>query len=170
MTWMDDAACRNHDPELWFPDRSDTHIRAQAIAICVTCPVQTACATYALTHQITDGIWGGIDYTGTHYGPGRPPAACGTSSGYRRHLRRKETPCTECRAASAAAAKLLPSYLAARQENNTWARNTKITPTQVHAIREAATKGQRQTDLARQYGISATQVHKIIKRIAWADV
>jgi Zn finger protein HypA/HybF involved in hydrogenase expression len=31
----------------------------------------------------------------------RPPAACGTPSGYKRHLRRRETPCAECRAAIA---------------------------------------------------------------------
>jgi len=30
----------------------------------------------------------------------RPAAACGTESGYKRHLRQRETPCTECKAAA----------------------------------------------------------------------
>jgi len=30
-----------------------------------------------------------------------PAAACGTDPGYKRHLRRRETPCAECRAATA---------------------------------------------------------------------
>lgn len=55
---MPKPACRDYDPELWFP-LSDKTATAVAIAICHTCPIQGACLTWALDHEIRDGIWGG---------------------------------------------------------------------------------------------------------------
>jgi hypothetical protein len=44
MTWRDDAACTQVDPELFFPDE-ETGWRPQAHArrVCATCPVQREC-------------------------------------------------------------------------------------------------------------------------------
>lgn len=56
------AACREVDPELWFPPpgRTGTKIGKQAKAICAECPVRTACLQYALDSDQRDGIWGGM--------------------------------------------------------------------------------------------------------------
>jgi WhiB family redox-sensing transcriptional regulator len=60
--WRDDAACRGHDPELWFPVGDSGLARAQtaeAKRVCVGCPVRQECTEYALgTGQYT-GVWGG---------------------------------------------------------------------------------------------------------------
>lgn len=56
--WHRLAACRGHDPALWFPERGQP--TAPARAICATCPVQAPCTQAGLeggTHEI--GIWGG---------------------------------------------------------------------------------------------------------------
>jgi WhiB family transcriptional regulator, redox-sensing transcriptional regulator len=60
-SWRDHAACRDADPDIFFPigesgpalDQID-----EAKRICRTCPAQAPCLTWALEHQITDGIWG----------------------------------------------------------------------------------------------------------------
>ncbi|MEU0335404.1 WhiB family transcriptional regulator [Streptomyces sp. NPDC006193] len=61
MNWRGRAACRNEDPELFFPI-GDTGPAAQqtekALAVCRSCPVLAPCRTWALTHGETDGIWG----------------------------------------------------------------------------------------------------------------
>ena len=124
MTWQEHAACRGHDPELFWPDsRRDARV-ATALAICATCPVKTECFDHALKHGGHDGIWGGRVWS-RRGGPGRPPAKCGTPPGYRRHLKHKETPCQPCRDANTTAAKQLPSYRP---------RNAKLTAEQVIAI------------------------------------
>lgn len=58
--WMDDAACADKDPNLFFPERG-THgsLIRQAKAICRTCPVKADCLDYALRHREYHGIWGG---------------------------------------------------------------------------------------------------------------
>lgn len=161
MTWQEHAACRDHDPELFWPNgRRDTRV-ATALAICATCPVAEQCAAYATEHRIRDGVWGGRDRGKRRGGPGRPPAKCGTPSGYRRHLKRKETPCQPCRDANTAAAKQLPSYRP---------RNAKLTAEQVLAIREGVESGRPQAGLAAQFGVTPAQVNKIVKGLAWADV
>jgi len=61
-TWRKDAACRNSDPNLFFPV-GDTgpaiELIANAKAICVNCAAQTACLEYALATRQDYGIWGG---------------------------------------------------------------------------------------------------------------
>lgn len=60
-SWHDHAACRDADPDIFFPigesgpalDQID-----EAKRICRTCPAQAPCLAWALEHQITDGIWG----------------------------------------------------------------------------------------------------------------
>ena len=65
--WKRHAACRGHDPEMWFPAREhDRRIRATtrqatraAQAICRGCPVQADCLHHALITDTRYGIWGG---------------------------------------------------------------------------------------------------------------
>lgn len=61
--WWDAAACRNADPELFFPI-SATAVSAndvrRAKQVCASCPVSSPCLSYALTHRQEQGIWGGL--------------------------------------------------------------------------------------------------------------
>ena len=60
--WRELSACRDTDPDLFFPvgttgpaiEQIDT-----AKAVCRTCDVQQACLEYALTTNQDSGIWGG---------------------------------------------------------------------------------------------------------------
>lgn len=58
-TWMNIAACKNEPPELFFPGPGTKGIMSEPYRICWTCPVQTPCLQYALSHRILHGIWGG---------------------------------------------------------------------------------------------------------------
>ena len=61
--WRDDAACREADPELFFPDRDIRSARAQlktARLICRGCPVSATCLSWALASGQEAGIWGGL--------------------------------------------------------------------------------------------------------------
>lgn len=55
--WAEHAACAGQPADLWFPDRGEKPIVAQAI--CATCPVTDECLAYALRWRIPHGIWGG---------------------------------------------------------------------------------------------------------------
>jgi WhiB family redox-sensing transcriptional regulator len=71
--WLDDAACRGTDPELFFPDADTSTARAQVAAAkktCRRCPVRGNCLSWALENGQEAGIWGG------------------TTEEERRHLRR----------------------------------------------------------------------------------
>lgn len=62
MDWLTDAACRNEDPELFFPLTSGGAAFDQirwAKAVCRRCPVQKQCFTYAVETGQGAGIWGG---------------------------------------------------------------------------------------------------------------
>ena len=56
--WMDAAACRDEDPELWFPLDGNGRL---ARAICRECPVRVDCLNHAIAVGTRDGIWGGLD-------------------------------------------------------------------------------------------------------------
>lgn len=58
--WMRQAACLDHEPELFFPPgpAAIDHI-AQAQAICRGCPVASDCLTVALADPTLVGVWGG---------------------------------------------------------------------------------------------------------------
>jgi WhiB family redox-sensing transcriptional regulator len=61
--WRDDAACRDADPELFFPGEDIRSASAQAKAaklICRRCPVRTTCLRWVLTSGREAGIWGGL--------------------------------------------------------------------------------------------------------------
>lgn len=53
------AACRDHDPELWFPMPADKSTERKARAVCWGCPVVAECLEWALDKAVSDGIWGG---------------------------------------------------------------------------------------------------------------
>ena len=61
INWRDDAACRDADPDLFFPVGTTgpalRHID-EAKRICRACPAQTQCLAWALDHGVTDGVWG----------------------------------------------------------------------------------------------------------------
>lgn len=126
--WRDHAACLGADAELFFtPDGERGMPRLQRIrrakAVCATCPVTTQCLDDALDHNITFGVWGGLDeeerrtvrrrvnqgqplHLATTTPP--PPTApklppvtrdiCGTGPGYRTHTAERERQCQPCRA------------------------------------------------------------------------
>ncbi len=60
--WRHRAACRDEDPELFFPV-SDVGPGArqaqQAKSVCARCPVQTECLNYAVDNGLHEGIFGG---------------------------------------------------------------------------------------------------------------
>ena len=61
--WRDEAACRDADPELFFPDGDIRSARAQvkmAKLICRGCPVSATCLSWALASGQQAGIWGGM--------------------------------------------------------------------------------------------------------------
>lgn len=65
LQWREEAACRGHDPDLFFPGSEPTPGDiAAAKAICATCSVLGECLTYALETNQTEGIWGGETPTG----------------------------------------------------------------------------------------------------------
>jgi WhiB family redox-sensing transcriptional regulator len=65
MDWRDRAACRDEDPELFFPvgaSSGSAQVRiAQAKSVCARCPVQSTCLDWAMTSSQEAGVWGGLD-------------------------------------------------------------------------------------------------------------
>lgn len=63
-TWLDRAACRDVDPEIFFPtgagELADRQL-VRAKAICRRCPVRPECLRSAQFHASGDGVWGGLD-------------------------------------------------------------------------------------------------------------
>jgi WhiB family redox-sensing transcriptional regulator len=61
--WTSLAACRDKDPELFFPV-SDMGPGARQVteakAVCAGCPVRSECLTYALEDGLDHGIFGGL--------------------------------------------------------------------------------------------------------------
>ena len=58
--WRDRAACRDADPDLFFPDRAGTDISAAQV-ICAGCPVRAQCLEFAEATNQVHGVWAGID-------------------------------------------------------------------------------------------------------------
>jgi WhiB family redox-sensing transcriptional regulator len=60
--WRHRAACRDNDPELFFPvsDMGPGARQAErAKAVCARCPVRAQCLEYALDNGLDHGIYGG---------------------------------------------------------------------------------------------------------------
>jgi WhiB family redox-sensing transcriptional regulator len=65
--WRGRAACRNADPELFFPEGTSGPALRQtsaAIQICGPCPVRSQCLSLALDRGYDYGIWGGVSAEG----------------------------------------------------------------------------------------------------------
>ncbi|MFI6324397.1 WhiB family transcriptional regulator [Nonomuraea sp. NPDC050556] len=58
MNWMERGACRDSDPELFFPLTWETH-PTLARRICRDCPVRVQCLTWAVDTGEPDEVWGG---------------------------------------------------------------------------------------------------------------
>lgn len=63
MDWRQEAACRDADPEVFFPNGTTGPALAQITAaqsICATCPVTADCLDWAVETGQDNGIWGGL--------------------------------------------------------------------------------------------------------------
>lgn len=58
--WVDEAACLEGDPDMWFPAPSDEATIEAAQTVCRACPVITICLDYAIPQPGLEGIWGGL--------------------------------------------------------------------------------------------------------------
>lgn len=56
--WQERAACRETDPEAFFPEKGGS--TREAKRICSRCEVKGECLEYALGHDERFGIWGGL--------------------------------------------------------------------------------------------------------------
>lgn len=56
--WVVFAACRDADPDVFFPSNK-TEERA-ALALCAMCPVIRECQDYSIEARETFGVWGGL--------------------------------------------------------------------------------------------------------------
>ncbi|MDP9243025.1 MAG: WhiB family transcriptional regulator [Actinomycetota bacterium] len=63
MNWVQQARCRDEDPELFFPIGSTGPAAVQveaAKAVCLSCPVRLDCLEWALATAQDAGVWGGL--------------------------------------------------------------------------------------------------------------
>ncbi|MGW0856916.1 WhiB family transcriptional regulator [Streptomyces sp. NPDC002690] len=61
--WRTRAACREEDPDLFFPIGSTGPALVQAEeakAVCHACPVREQCLRWALDNNQDAGVWGGL--------------------------------------------------------------------------------------------------------------
>jgi hypothetical protein len=96
--WELQAACANHDPDLWF--RADTD---EAARICAECPVAVQCASRAETVAANAGVWAGVARDSERTGGTRVPPVHGTEARAKWDRRRNINPCTLCKEAAARA-------------------------------------------------------------------
>jgi WhiB family redox-sensing transcriptional regulator len=62
--WRDRSACREEDPDLFFPIGNTGPALLQieeAKAVCRRCPVMERCLQWALESSQEYGVWGGTD-------------------------------------------------------------------------------------------------------------
>jgi WhiB family redox-sensing transcriptional regulator len=63
MDWRHHAACRDEDPELFFPIGNTGPALLQieeAKSVCRRCPVREECLQFALETGQDAGVWGGL--------------------------------------------------------------------------------------------------------------
>jgi WhiB family transcriptional regulator, redox-sensing transcriptional regulator len=64
--WRQRAACRDQDPELFFPLSEmgpGARQAERAKSVCARCPVRAECLGYALDNGLDHGIFGGTTET-----------------------------------------------------------------------------------------------------------
>jgi WhiB family redox-sensing transcriptional regulator len=88
LSWMSRGACRQADPELFFPVAAVTGPAARqaeaAKAVCGRCDVRANCLSYAV-EAMPEGIWGGTT-------PEERRAARGASLRRARHVASQQGP------------------------------------------------------------------------------
>jgi WhiB family transcriptional regulator, redox-sensing transcriptional regulator len=63
MDWRHEAACLEHDPEIFFPSGATGPVWQElerAKAVCRPCPVRAHCLQWALDTGQDSGVWGGL--------------------------------------------------------------------------------------------------------------
>lgn len=55
----DNLPCRQA-PDLYFATQTEGHYSQLAIRACSDCPIRQMCGEYAIKHNETEGIWGGL--------------------------------------------------------------------------------------------------------------
>lgn len=63
MDWRYSAACRDVDPELFYPAGTDGPALlqiAKAKTVCRHCPVRAQCLAWAMANSELYGVWGGM--------------------------------------------------------------------------------------------------------------
>lgn len=63
VRWMAYAACRNEDPEMFFPSGPGMAVVTkvtEALAICRRCPVTEQCGQWAIDTGHDYGVWGAM--------------------------------------------------------------------------------------------------------------
>ena len=100
-TWMQDAACRGVDPDLFYPERGADTTKPKGI--CRGCPVRGDCIDYALINVEKFGIWGGFSERERRALRRKirvpvvaAPIEHGTRNGAKAHYRLGEKPCPDC--------------------------------------------------------------------------
>lgn len=61
--WRHGAACRDEDPELFFPISQlgpGAQQTGRAKAVCETCPVRQECLAFAVDNGLDYGVFGGL--------------------------------------------------------------------------------------------------------------
>jgi WhiB family redox-sensing transcriptional regulator len=59
VNWRERAACRDADPELFFPAAGDG--AEDAKEMCARCPVREQCLSRGLAAPMPEGIWAGLN-------------------------------------------------------------------------------------------------------------
>jgi WhiB family transcriptional regulator, redox-sensing transcriptional regulator len=107
VNWHERALCAEFNPEMWFPDKGSTAMARDAKQVCgsaemPSCPVREQCLEYALTHNMQDGIWGGMaprerkNYKRARNRPTRARTHCDAGHELARVGRRGDGRCAEC--------------------------------------------------------------------------
>ncbi|WP_443057150.1 WhiB family transcriptional regulator [Streptomyces sp. NBC_00669] len=106
LSWRDRAACRNEDPELFFPKQAGNKQEELAKEVCARCPVREQCADEARLVRPGYGVWGGASVADRRAGGVKQKSGgtrqlkpCGTSAAYHRHIEAGEVPDDQCREA-----------------------------------------------------------------------
>lgn len=58
--FMRNANCEDVDPDVFFPNLTDSKAIEQAKQICRRCSEQTVCLEFALSSSEEQGVWGGL--------------------------------------------------------------------------------------------------------------
>lgn len=57
--WKNKGLCAARNDNLFFPESNKREAAQPALDICVTCPVREQCLSYAMEHDLREGVWGG---------------------------------------------------------------------------------------------------------------